>query len=113
GRKHARRRRAQPGRMAETAEGLRRGLSALRLERGTAKPPPRRARWVPVVAVLTALVVIVLGIRVVRGRATIVQVGRASVPAASDGAAGVPVLSGAGYVVSVDRYIAIGVRVAG
>ena len=98
--------------MPETAEELRRSLSALRLERGTAKPPRRRPRWLPVAAALGAVVVFV-GLRVARGRTTPVEVGRASVPAAGDGGAAVPVLSGAGYVVSADRYIAIGVRVAG
>jgi RND family efflux transporter MFP subunit len=99
--------------MAETAEELRRSLSALRLERGTAKPPRRRPRWLLVAVAVAALVVVLIGLRVARGRTTIVEVGRASVPAAGDGAAAVPVLSGAGYVVSADRYIAIGVRVAG
>jgi len=99
--------------MAETAEELRRSLSALRLERGTAKPPPRRPRWMIVAAGLAVVVVAVVGLRVVRGRTAVVEVGHASVPATGDAGAAVPVLSGAGYVVSADRYIAIGVRVAG
>jgi multidrug efflux pump subunit AcrA (membrane-fusion protein) len=98
--------------MAETAEELRRNLAALRLARGTAKPPRRRPRWVLGAASIAVVVTALLGLRLVRGRPAVVEVARASVPAA-DGGTGVPVLSGAGYVVSADRYIAIGVRVAG
>jgi len=99
--------------MAETAEELRRSLSALRLERGTAKPPRRRPRWALVAIAVGVLVVVLIGLRVARGRTTVVEVGHASVPTAGDGGSAVPVLSGAGYVVSADRYISIGVRVAG
>src|SRR5439155_6580867 len=99
--------------MAETAEELRRSLAALRLERGTAKPPARRPRWLPIGVVIAVALLAVAGVRLARGRTASVDVVRASVPAVGDGAAGVPVLSGAGYVVSADRYIAIGVRVAG
>ena len=86
--------------MAETAEELRRSLSALRLERGSAKPPPRRPRWVLVAIAVGVLVAVLVGLRVARGRTPVVEVGHAGVPAAGDGAAAVPVLSGAGYVVS-------------
>ncbi|HYV57382.1 MAG TPA: efflux RND transporter periplasmic adaptor subunit, partial [Candidatus Nitrosopolaris sp.] len=100
--------------MAEGAEELRRRLAALRLERG-ASPARRTARrrvlWgAAVVVPLLALA----GARLLGGHPVVVEVAPASVPRpAADGAGSVPVLSGAGYVVSADRYIAIGVRVAG
>jgi RND family efflux transporter MFP subunit len=99
--------------MAETAEELRRHLAGLRLERGASRPPERRRRWVVVAVALVALVAVVAAVHMARGRMTVVEVGRASVAPAAEGADGVPVLSGAGYVVSADRYISIGVRVAG
>ena len=99
--------------MAETAEELRRNLAALRLERGAAKPPRRTSRWRIIAAVIVLVVAALFALRLLRGRTAIVEVGRASVPSAASADAGVPVLSGAGYVVSADRYIAIGVRVAG
>jgi RND family efflux transporter MFP subunit len=99
--------------MAETAEELRRNLTALRLARGTARPPRHRPRWI-LGAVSTAVIVTaVLGLRLARGRTAVVEVAQASVPAIDGGTGVVSVLSGAGYVVSADRYIAIGVRVAG
>jgi RND family efflux transporter MFP subunit len=100
--------------MAETAEELRRNLAALRLERGTVRPPrPRRRRLL--MAVLVAVLIALGGVAVRRlaGGRVPVEVARASVPPATDGEVVVPVLSGAGYVVSADRYISIGVRVAG
>src|SRR5439155_1478701 len=59
------------------------------------------------------VVLVLAGIRLVRGRAPVVEVVQVSATQAAGGEDGVPVLSGAGYVVSADRYIAIGVRVAG
>jgi len=99
--------------MAGTAEELRRHLAALRLERGTSSPPRRPGRRVLGLAAgaVAVLLVAVGAYRVVTGRPAVVEVAQATVPEA--GGAGVPVLSGAGYVVSADRYIAIGVRVAG
>lgn len=94
--------------MSEPAEEMRRKLGALRLERvETAAPPPHRWRRRALAAVaLVALGVVAL--RLARG-APVVEVATASVPQGS----AVAVLSGAGYVVSADRYIAIGVRVGG
>jgi RND family efflux transporter MFP subunit len=54
-----------------------------------------------------------LALRLVRGSVPVVQVAQATTAEVGPGGAAVPVLSGAGYVVSADRYIAIGVRVAG
>jgi RND family efflux transporter MFP subunit len=98
--------------MSETAERLRENLAALRLERR--EPPTRRSprRWVVVAVVVGAALAVVIGRRMLGGRPVAVEVAAASVPAAGGGE-GVPVLSGAGYVVSADRYISIGVRVAG
>jgi RND family efflux transporter MFP subunit len=98
--------------MSETAERLRENLAALRLERR--EPPTRRSprRWVVVAVVVGAALAVVIGRRMLGGRPVAVEVAEASVPAAGGGV-GVPVLSGAGYVVSADRYISIGVRVAG
>jgi len=102
--------------MAETAEELRRNLAALRLARhapAPGRPTRRRLGWV---AGGVALVVLVLvGARALRGRAAVVEVAPVSALAATlaDDGSGVPILSGAGYVVSADRYVSIGVRVAG
>jgi len=99
--------------MAEPAEEFRRQLTALRLDRGTAPAARRPPRWAIGLGAL-ALAVVALGLwRVARGRVPVVEVTRASVPAPAAGVTTVPVLSGAGYVVSADRYISIGVRVAG
>src|SRR6185503_12393968 len=85
---------------------------ALRLARGAPRPPSGRRRWLVPVAIVAVLVAGFLALRLARGRAPIVEVAQASVTPPT-GAGGVPVLSGAGYVVSADRYISIGVRVAG
>src|SRR5204862_880087 len=74
------------------------------------RTPRARRRWPIVLTALAALVTSVVLARFIRGRTPLVEVVQATVPT---DAGGVPVLSGAGYVVSADRYIAIGVRVAG
>ena len=101
--------------MAETAEELRRNLAALRLARGAPAPGrPRRRRLGWVAGAVALVVVALVGVRALRGRTAVVEVAPVSALAATaaDGS-GVPILSGAGYVVSADRYVSIGVRVAG
>jgi len=98
--------------MAEPADELRRNLQALRLERGT--PPPRRRRAGRNVAIAAAVVMaLVVLARLRGGGAAPVEVANVTVLDAGAEGGRVPVLSGAGYVVSADRYISIGVRVAG
>jgi RND family efflux transporter MFP subunit len=98
--------------MAETAEELRKKLGTLRLERAPIRPQRGPRRWVLVAGALSAVVVALVGYRLLAPRAVPVEVARVSVPdpAMPDAVA---VVSGAGYVVSADRYVAIGVRVAG
>ena len=98
--------------MASTPENIREHLSALRIEREGAPARSRRwMRWVGVAAVLLVAGVLV-GRRIAAGRVPTIEA--APVTVSSGGSAGgVPVLSGAGYVVSADRYISIGVRVGG
>jgi len=98
--------------MAESAEEVRSRLAALRLERGEPGPVRRRPRWPLALGVLALLALGLAVMRLLGGRPTPVEVAQATVvePATDEG---VPVLTGAGYVVSADRYIAIGVRVAG
>ena len=98
--------------MAETAEELRQKLGTLRLERAPVKPQRGPRRWVLVAVAAGVLLVVLLGYRLLAPRAVPVEVARASVPDAATPDA-VAVVSGAGYVVSADRYVAIGVRVAG
>jgi RND family efflux transporter MFP subunit len=101
--------------MSDTAEELRRNLAALRLERGTPGPARRGRRprvWLAV-AVVAALVLVAVGRRLFVGSPLEVEVAAAKRAASAATGDGVPVLSGAGYVVSAERYIAIGVRVAG
>jgi RND family efflux transporter MFP subunit len=100
--------------MSDAPEQLRQDLAALRLSRD-AQPRARRSRRGLVVGGLVAAVVVaVVAMRLSTGRTAAVTL--APVTAVAPAAAGptqVPVLSGAGYVVSADRYISIGVRVAG
>ena len=98
--------------MAETAEELRQKLGTLRLERAPIKPQRGPRRWVVVAAVAAAVLVAFLGYRLLAPRAVPVEVARATVPDPGTPDA-IAVVTGAGYVVSADRYVAIGVRVAG
>ena len=104
---------------AEKEARLRDDLASLRIDRGTAPAPTVRARsrrrgrrrWPAVVGVL---LVLVAGVAVWRtaGAPQTVTVATAVVANPADiGPA--PVLSGSGYVVTGDRYVSIGVRVAG
>jgi RND family efflux transporter MFP subunit len=98
--------------MASTPENIREHLSALRIEREGV--PVRSRRWVRWVVVAAVLLVggVLAGRRIAAGRVPTIEA--APVTVTSGGAAGgMPVLSGAGYVVSADRYISIGVRVGG
>ena len=98
--------------MAETAEELRQKLGTLRLERAPVRPQRGPRRWV-IAAVAAAIVLAVLLVyRLLAPGLVPVEVARASVPDSGTPDA-VAVVSGAGYVVSADRYVAIGVRVAG
>ena len=98
--------------MAETAEELRQKLGTLRLERAPIKPQRGPRRWALVAAAAGVFVLTLVVYRLLAPRAVPVEVARASVPDAATPDA-VAVVSGAGYVVSADRYVAIGVRVAG
>jgi RND family efflux transporter MFP subunit len=98
--------------MASTPENIREHLSALRIAREAA--PARSRRWMRWVAVAAVLLVggVLAGRRIAAGRVPTIEA--APVTVSSGGSAGgMPVLSGAGYVVSADRYISIGVRVGG
>ena len=98
---------------ANRDEQLRADLASLRLERGEPLPRKRKGkrgwgRWVVLAGVLAALG----GGYLLANRALPVSVARAE--RAGTGEAGpLPVLSGSGYVVTGERYISIGVRVAG
>jgi len=101
--------------MAERAEDVRRDLAALKLARSA--PPPRRGKRRRVVIGAGVALAVVAAVAVWRARSRgvpHVDVVVAAAPLARDGgSATVPVLSGAGYVVSAARYISIGARVAG
>jgi RND family efflux transporter MFP subunit len=98
--------------MAVAPDELKKNLSALRLQRDDA--PVRRRRWGRWLATGLVLALIAGGVgqRIAAGRVPTVDVAPVTVTP-QDAGEGVPVLSGAGYVVSADRYISIGVRVAG
>ena len=98
--------------MADHEEQLRADLSSLRIEREPVirRPPRRRRRWIPVVILLL----------VVAAAATFwiethqpLPVGVAYATRGAPTEAPLPVLSGSGYVVTGDRYVSVGVRVAG
>ncbi len=101
--------------MAQEPRSLRDELAALRIDRDALAPPgpPRRRRAIWAAAALLLLAALALGAWALLGA------GRRSVAVAyalrSEGAApgAGPVLSGSGYVVTGDKYISIGVRVAG
>jgi len=94
-------------------EQLRSDLSSLRIEREplTRRAPRRRRRWwIPVVLVLLAVAAVVLWRTLARPLP--VSVAYATRSAGAE-AGPLPVLSGSGYIVTGDRYVSVGVRVAG
>ncbi len=98
----------------EPEERLRAELASLRIERGAQVRPARRAgerrRLMPVA--IAVVVLAGLALWLMSGRAVPVTVVYATLSA--PGQAGAPpVLSGSGYIVTGDRYVSIGVRVAG
>ena len=101
----------------ERDDRLRADLASLRIERApqsrAVKPRAGRGltRRIIIVAVL-ALVVLAIGWRLVRGRAVPVEIAYATAVDAGKMEAA-PVLSGSGYIVTGERYVSIGVRVAG
>ncbi len=94
-------------------EQLRADLSSLRIEREppTRRSRPRRRRWWIPIAVLVVLAAAAAMWRQVT-QPLPVQVATAARSAPGEGGP-VPVLSGSGYVVTGDRYVSVGVRVAG
>jgi len=87
-------------------------LASLRIEGRTNTPPPvRRSRWWRVTAALLVVAALAAaGVRSLRP----VEVTTAAAERREAGDTGpVPVLSGSGYVVTGDRYLAVGVRVPG
>src|SRR5262249_47738953 len=99
--------------MASTPENIREHLTALRIERESAPARSRRwgGRWLVGAAVLLVAGVLA-GRRIAAGRVPTVEAAPVTLTAGGS-PDGLPVLSGAGYVVSADRYISIGVRVGG
>jgi HlyD family secretion protein len=98
--------------MSDRDEQRRADLSSLRIQRDPVRRAPRRRRrwWIPVVLVLIATAA--AGIWAVRGRPVPVGVAYATRTVPGDSGP-LPVLSGSGYIVTGDRYVSVGVRVAG
>ncbi|MBY0275252.1 efflux RND transporter periplasmic adaptor subunit [Candidatus Binatia bacterium] len=104
--------------LSERDDRLRDDLQSLRIERAPAstrtKQPRRgrKSRGTRIAIAIVALAVAALGVRLVRGSAVSVEVAQATAVEAGS-LEPAPVLSGSGYVVTGDRYVSIGVRVAG
>ena len=100
--------------MGEQARDVRDELSALRIDRS--RPPPGRPRrgWV-IAGACAAVAIAALGVAAWRWWAapTRVEVAFATRTDPGTAAAAGPVLSGSGYVVTGEKYVSIGVRVAG
>ena len=99
---------------AEKEAHLRNDLESLRIDRGaaTTRAPRRRGRGKWLEAALAGLAVALLLGRAVVNRAKLVVVAQATRLEPGQSTAS-EILSGSGYVVTGDRYISIGVRVAG
>jgi RND family efflux transporter MFP subunit len=101
---------------AEGPRSVRDELSALRIDRNApaARAAPRRRRALAAAA-LAALALAALGLFWWRAAAAPLEVQVAYAQRSEPGAAAAsgPVLSGSGYVVTGEKYISIGVRVAG
>jgi RND family efflux transporter MFP subunit len=102
---------------SESPRNLRDELSALRIDRGTARPKPseRRSippRWIAAAAVAEALIAALVA-WLAAGGPREVEVGYANRIEAGGSAPATPVLSGSGYVVTADKYISIGTRIPG
>jgi RND family efflux transporter MFP subunit len=98
--------------MSDREEQRRADLSSLRIERDPVvrRAPRRRRWWIPV---LIGALLIGGGVLWALGRRP-VPVGVAYATRSAPGETGpLPVLSGSGYVVTGDRYVSVGVRVAG
>jgi HlyD family secretion protein len=101
--------------MPERDRPVRNDLSSLRIDRDADLhdvAPRSRRRLVWVLVVVAALASITLAARMRAGRAVVVQVAPAVAQGAGQAVRGA-VLSGTGYVVTGEKYISIGVRVAG
>jgi RND family efflux transporter MFP subunit len=98
--------------MPPTSTELRKDLAALRLDRTEAEAPSRR--WIGFAVALALLLGIGLTLRLRGQRAVTVETARPTIiEGHGGGAAYVPILSGSGYVVSAERYVALGVKVPG
>jgi RND family efflux transporter MFP subunit len=100
--------------VAEEKRASRDDLAALRIDRGavTLKPKPRWRGWLLVgLAVLAFAVASVTAYRMTLGRVAAVQVAFAEAGGTGGAAPAATVLTGSGYVVTGERYIALGVRV--
>jgi HlyD family secretion protein len=99
----------------ERDERLRADLASLKLERSAAplrRPRRGRPRWVLLALAVVALALATGVLWHFLGRAPTVKIAHATLaPPGQSGAA--QVLSGSGYVVTAERYVSIGVRVAG
>jgi len=101
----------------ERDDHLRADLASLRIEREPTTRArtvrPKRSRTTRIVAITIVLLIAVLAAwRLLRGGAVPVEVAYATAVDAGK-IEPAPVLSGSGYVVTGDRYVSIGVRVAG
>ena len=96
--------------MSTGEAGRRADLSALQLQRSPSRPPANRRR-LAIGALVAVVVVAIVALRTIE-RPVEVSAAEAKAVTAGD-APPAELLSGSGYVVTGDRYVSIGVRVAG